>query len=185
MRTLVELTRTGESTSPPVFVRIPEPKGRPPLRFRLRIESEKDAKVARRHRLPVYWLDAATVTALGYPMTFPPMILTTERLRDALDTRRAVLVMRSEEALLHPRFEDVAIALLLFDAMAARAVIERNKDEVDCAYLSRRLIEESLVEVATAVRFFDSVRGVPAWGQPLPKVAVDRKIHKNPPMGRL
>ncbi len=177
---VAEFVREDENSSPSVFVPLPDPKGRPKLRFHLRVETEQDGKAARRARMPVYWLDGPTVSALGYPMAFPPAVVAAESILPTVETSHPLIPFRSAQALLRPRFEDVALMMLHVDATAGRAIIDRHRAEVDRDYLSRRLLEEALVEDATRVRFFDSIPGLPRWGESYPREVVTRKMRKNP-----
>ncbi len=77
----------GERLLPPnVLVQIRSVRGRPPLEFRLRVRCPEDVEVLRRKNLPLYLLTSETVTALGYPIRFPPELVVARSLLSALET---------------------------------------------------------------------------------------------------
>jgi len=180
MEATVAFTRTDDDRTPSVFVPVPVPKGRPRTAFHLRIRSEADVAVARRSSVPVFLLDARTVSALGYPIEFPSELVLPRWLLSAVTTAFRIIPFRSETAVLRPRFEDVALAMLSVDAIGARAILERNRDAIDPIYLLRRVVQEQVEEKATWVRFFDLVPTLPKVGRPIPKAALARKLRNNP-----
>jgi len=180
MEAAVTFVRLGDDRTPSVFVPISKPKGRPRSEFRVRIRSEADVGLARRSNVPLFLLDARTVASLGYPIEFPSELVAARWLVPALDTNFRVIPFLSDTAALHPRFEDVAVAMLSVDAIGARAILDRNRDAIDPVYLLRRVVQEQVEEKATWVRFFDLVPELPRVGRPIPKAALDRKLRNNP-----
>jgi len=103
-------------------------------------------------------------------------------LKEAVTTHLPVVGFVSERAASHPRLEDVFIAMLRFDVLAARALIERNIDLVDRDYLLKRILQEDLEEEATRVRLQDFL-SLPRKGEPLPRDALERAASRNRPRG--
>jgi len=185
VRAITNFVRTGEDRTPSVFVRVPEPRGRPPIPFRARISRPEDAEEAQRNGVAVYLLDPKVVTALGYPIEFPPQLVVARSCLEAVDTAYATIPFTSERAVLHPRFEDVVLALLSVNRLAARVLLERNRERLDPSYLLKRVLQEDLEAWATSVRFFDLVPALPRVGRSLKKEALARQFSKNRPIGRL
>jgi hypothetical protein len=179
MKAVTEFERVEENTSPSVFIPIVPPKGRPRLRYRLRVNTADDVRVAGRAGIPLFWLDSTVVTMLGYPMEFPPRVVAARNVLPAVSSSRKVQEMESSEALLHPRWEDVTLMLLRFDPVAARAVLDRHRNSIDADYLVRRVVEERLLAPATFVRFFDIVPTVPRFGESILRSALERKLSSN------
>src|SRR3990172_6785157 len=104
---------------------------RPRNRYRLVIRNASDARNAVRARLPVFPIRDEMVTMLGYPMTFRTFIVVPRVARSAIESDLPVVEFLSEQAVSNPRIEDVMIAMLRFDPLAARALIRRNLDLLD------------------------------------------------------
>ncbi len=185
MKAVASFVRTGEGRTPFIFVPAQKPKGRPRTEYRARITKPQDVEEARKLGYPLYLLEPVAVTALGYPMEFPPELVIDRSILPAVDTTYRTIPFDSSEAVLKPRIEDVAIALLSIDAIAARAVLDRNRDAIDPDYLLKRVIKEDAEERATWVRFFDLAAGLPRVGESIPKAALERKLRKNPVLRRL
>lgn len=185
METVTNFVRRGEGRTPSIFVRAPKPKGRPRTEYRARVTKPQDVEEARKLGYPLYLLEPEAVTALGYPMDFPPELIVDRSILPAVDTTYRTIPFDSPEAVLKPRIEDVAIALLSIDAIAARAVLDRNRDAINSDYLLKRIIQENAEERATWVRLFDLVPGLPRVGETIPKAALERKLRQNPVLRRL
>lgn len=153
---------------------------RPRTRYRLAIRDGADVEAARKLGLPLFPVTDSEVTMLGYPMRFPTLLVVARPLRPAVDTELPVIEFVSEDAARRPRLEDIPVALLRFDAVAARAVTERNRDLLDAGYLLKRIYQEDLEEEATRVRFQDFVP-LPLVGEPLPERALRRATAGNRP----
>lgn len=185
MRAVTSLIRTGEDRTSSVFVPVPEPRGRPPTRYRVRIRSPADVERARDSDIPVYLLDAGIVTALGYPIEFPAELIVAHSVRGAVETTYETVPFVSDSAVRSPRFEDVALAMLTINRLAARAILDRNVERLDRTYLLKRILQENLEERATSVRLRDLVPSLPRVGRELPRAAIQRQLRKNLPTGRL
>lgn len=184
MRAVTTFYRTGEDRTPSVFVPVPPTRGRPPAEYRLHISVPEDIEVARRSGVAVALLSSAVVTALGYPMTFPPEVIASATVAPAIETSFDVICFVSEAAVRNPRVEDIALALLHLDPIAARVVLERNRESVDPAYLTKRVLQEDLEAEATRVRFFDIAPSIPQVGTPLSAESIARQLRKNLPSAR-
>lgn len=155
---------------------------RPRTRYRVVLHGAPDVEEARSRGVPVFAIPDSVVTMLGYPMRFPTLLVAPRSLRRALETDLPVIEFLSERAVERPRLEDVLIAMLRFDVLAARALIERNLDLLDTAYLLKRIYQEDLEEEATRVRLQDFL-ALPPKGEPLPKRAMERAASANVPRG--
>lgn len=181
MRSATTFYRTGEDRTPSVFVPLAPTRGRPLREYRLRIGSARDVTAARRSGVAVSLLDSPTVTALGYPMTFPPELIAATTVASAIDGPLRVIPFVSEAAVRNPRIEDIALALLHLDPIAARVVLERNRESVDPAYLTKRVLQEDLEAEATHVRFFDLAPTLPRIGPAISAESIARQLRKNRP----
>jgi len=157
---------------------------RPRNRYRLFIRDVNDAQIAKRKNLPVFPIRDDMVTMLGYPMKFPTIIVVPRAARSAIESDLPVLEFLSERAVSNPRVEDIMIAMLRFDSLAARALITRNLDLVDTAYLAKRIYQEDLEEDATRVRLHELLPFLPV-GEALPAQAIDKVDRANLPRGVL
>lgn len=155
---------------------------RPRSRYRLVIRDANDAQIAKRENLPVFPIRDDMVTMLGYPMRFPTIIVVTRSARSAIESDLLVVEFLSERAVSNPRIEDIMIAMLRFDPLAARALIHRNLDLVDKTYLAKRIYQEDLEEDATRVRLHELVPFSPV-GAALPAPAIDKVDRANLPEG--
>lgn len=141
--------------------------------------------MARRSGVPVWWLDSASVSALGYPLDFSPRVVVYAPLIGAVESRRQRMPFWSEKALVAPRFEDVALMMLRIDPVGARIVLERNRDRVNASYLLRRVIEERMLTRATLARFQDLVAAIPSEGSPISTAFLVRKTRSSSLRGPL
>jgi hypothetical protein len=182
MRAKLSLVRepTDRALPQSVFVPAERPPHRPIARYeKVRIRSERDAEIARKAKLPVHLLTANRVTELGFPIRFPPRVIVAESILPIVETTFGTIPFASERAARSPRPEDVAIAMLRFDMIGARALVDRNPSW-DRAYLTRRIWEENLWRRATFVRFFDVLSLAPKEGKSLGRAELERKLRKNP-----
>jgi hypothetical protein len=147
-----------------VALRLTRKRGRPESYYRLSIMTEGDVLVARRFKIPVYLLTHGLVTSLGYPVTFPDHLLLSRDVNDAVDSRYPRVVFSSTESVLLPRIEDIAVALLRVDPLAARGVIVRNRTSVDPLSLLRKVIREDVEREATWVNLQDISPEIPSVG---------------------
>lgn len=153
---------------------------RPKVRYRLVLRSAEDVEKARHAKLPVFAVTDSIVTMLGYPMKFPPLVLVPRSIRNAVESHLPVIEMLSEDAVREPRLEDVIVAMLRFDPLAARALADRNSDVLDRDYLLKRILTEDAEAEASRVRFQDNLLpSLPVKADPLPKAALDRIISSN------
>jgi len=157
---------------------------RPRNRYRLFIRDVNDAQIAKRKNLPVFPIRDEMVTMLGYPMKFPTIIVVPRAARSAIESHLPVVEFLSERAVYNPRIEDIMIAMLRFDLLAARALIHRNLDLLDARYLAKRIYQEDLEEDATRVRLHELVPFSPV-GEALPAQAIDKVDRANLPRGVL
>ncbi|MFQ5907657.1 MAG: hypothetical protein ACE5JE_02340 [Thermoplasmata archaeon] len=151
---------------------------RPKKRFRVRIDSPRDAVRARKQGFPIILIQSDDLRILHYPMRIPPTLLVPREYRDVLDTSLAVRGLQALEPFDRPRIEDIVVFLLMHDPLAARAVVERNLDLLDLPHLTKRIYQENLEEEATLVNLQDYVT-IPPMGDPLPREAVQRALRDN------
>lgn len=179
------LVRSAEDRGLPsgLFRAQTHPSHRPRTFYHLVLHKAQDVDAARSLGVPVFAIRDSLVRMLGYPMRFPTMLLLPRHLRDAVETDMPIVEFLSERAVRDPQLEDIPVALLLFDVLAARAVAERNRDLLDTEYLLKRIIQEDLEEEATKVRFQDILPSLPTKGKPLPRAALERVLAGNRPRG--
>ena len=186
MKLDVSLLRSpGERALPrDLLVRDSPPAHRPRERFAIRVRTADDVERLRALDLPLFLLRDEDVTMLGYPMRFPPILVAARTVEPALRSDLRVLTFASEEAARHPRLEDIVVAMLTFDPVAARALLERNRDLLDLRRLTKRVYQEDLEQVAASVRFHDAL-DIPATGDAPPRESIARLIRANSPRGVL
>jgi len=155
---------------------------RPRTRYRLVIRDADDALTAKRENLPVFPISDDMVTMLGYPMRFPTIIVVPRAARSAIESNLPVVEFLSDRSVSDPRIEDIMIAMLRFDSLAARALIHRNLDLVDKTYLAKRIYQEDLEEDATRVRLHELLPFSPV-GAALPERAIEKVDRSNLPEG--
>ncbi len=177
--------RSGPRPVPSVFVPVVSTRGRPREHFRVRIDSEKDADLANEGSVPLFGLSSEVVTALGYPTRFPTQLVVARSILSAVDTELHVIPFVSEEAARRPRVEDVAVALLSFDPMVGRVLLERNRADIRPHYLLKRVLTENVERLATWARFHDLAPDLPKIGESLPLANVLRETRKNRPAGAI
>jgi hypothetical protein len=150
-------------------------RGRPPLRLRLSLDSPEDVEAARRLGVPVYLLTSELVTALGYPVEFPPHLLVSERMQGAVDSAFPRIVVPSSEAVLRPGIEEVMVALLRIDALAARGVGVRNRTSLRAERLLRRVVQAEAEREATWVNLQEFASAIPKVGSALPQAWLEEQ----------
>ncbi|MCI4347239.1 MAG: hypothetical protein L3J97_01305 [Thermoplasmata archaeon] len=170
---------------PGILVPLPRPRHRPPTLHRLRLASPEDVEKARQVRQPVSLLTAERITAFGYPMHFPPNLIVARSLLPAVDTVLPTIPFVDDAAARNPEIEDVIVAMLSVDTLAARALALRNRRFVDPVRLMRRVVREEEERRATLVRLQDVAPTIPSIGPALPREQLDRQDRKNLPRGRL
>ncbi len=182
----VVLVRTprDRTLSPSLLRREEGANHRPRARYRLVLHSASDVEEARAHGVPVFALSDLMVTMLRYPMRFPTIVVAPRSLRRAITTEMPVVEFLSERAAGQPRLEDIPVAMLRFDILAARALVQRNLDLLDPAYLLKRIYQEDLEEEATRIRLQDFLP-LPPKGEPLPERALERAASANLPRGMM
>ncbi len=156
---------------------------RPRTSYRVVLHNIDDVSMARKLGIPVFALKDTLVTMLGYPMNFPPIVLIPRTLSTAVFTKLPVIEFLSESAAGDPRLEDIVVAMLKFDSIAARTLAQRTLDMINREYLLKRIYQEDLEEIASRVRFQDLPLSLPVKGEQLPKSALDRVIAANQPKG--
>lgn len=151
---------------------------RPRKRFRVRLETLEDIQRARQQGVPLLLVQSEDLRILHYPLRIPPTIVVPREYRDVLDTEIPVRVFHSLTPFTQPRIEDLVVFLLLHDPLAARAVVDRNRDLLDLAHLTKRIYQEDLEAPATLVHLQDFVN-IPAAGEPLPREGLLRALEGN------
>ncbi len=182
----VALVRSAQERGLPrdLIVRDPRPSHRPRERLALRIARPEDVDRVRRFKLPIFVVREDQLEMLGYPMRLAPLVVAARVLEPALRSDLRVVTFVSEEAARRPRLEDLLVAILKVDPIAARALLERNRDLLDLAYLTKRVYQEDLEPAATAVRFQD-VLDLPPAGEVPAAAAIERLARANWPKGVL
>ena len=166
-----------------LFVPEPRPFRRPQKCHRLRLATVDQAERAHRAGLPLYVLRPSTVSMLGYPIRFSPVLFATEPTLSGIDTPFRKVLSATAESVRDPRLEDVITMLLQIDELAARAVAERNQVEVRPSYLLKRILQANLEMAATLVRLQDFIPTLDRVGRSLPKAMIERQMRKNVPRG--
>jgi hypothetical protein len=152
---------------PQVFVPQRSTMHTPRTRFRLRLRSPEDVRVARSRGVPVYLLDTWVVEALGNPRNRKPRLMVARDLLPVIDSPYATVSFASRDAVVRPRLEDVVVALLHYDKLGARQVARRHRARLDPNRLLKRVFEEGLEGPAYRVRLDDFSPSLPRTGTPL------------------
>lgn len=166
-----------ERYGPPI-VPVEAQSHRPKKRFKVRLESEEDVERAQRQGLPIFLVRSEDLKILRYPLRIPPTILVPREYVGVLETSLPVRTFQSRLPFERPRIEDVVVFLLMHDPLAARAVVERNRDLLDLSYLTKRIYQENLEEQATLVRLQDHMN-IPVVGAALRREALMRAVRAN------
>jgi hypothetical protein len=156
-----------------IALRVPRTRGRPESRYRLLISNEEDVKVARQFKVPVYLLTPMLVTGLGYPVTFPEHLLVAREVSGAVDSEYPRIILSKIESALQPTIEDIVVALLSIDPLAARGVLIRNRSSVDPLRLLRKVIQEDVEREATWVNLQEISPAIPAVGPRLGRTILE------------
>jgi len=143
-------------------------RGRPRARFRLVIDTVEDAREARRLGLPVFILTPEIVTALGYPIDFPPQLLVAHALDPVVDSPLPRILAADSEAARWPTLEDVVVSLLRVDALAARGIAARHRLSIDPVQLLRRVVLAESEAEATWVNLQEFAPSIPRVGPTIP-----------------
>jgi hypothetical protein len=171
---------------PRIFVPEERVPRRPKTRYRIRLETAGDVEEARRADLPVYLLTDEIVSALGFPIHFPPRLIVAREWAAAVDTTFRTIVFVDRESVDSPRLEDLIVAMLLdLDPFAARALALRNSDVLRPDRLTVRVIQEKAERMATQVRLQQVAPGIPKVGNELPERSLARLDRNNVRVGLL
>ncbi len=160
------------------FIPIGQEAHRPRKRFKVRLETKNDVKLAREQGLPLLLIQPEDLKILHYPLTMPPTVVLPREYRDVIETKFRVHTFQALRALEKPRIEDMVVFLLSYDLIAARAVIERSRDLIDFGYLRKRIFQEDLEEEASKIHLQDFM-DLPVIGTQLPKAALVRATQRN------
>ncbi len=166
-----------------VFVAEERRRQRPKTRYRAHLWTPEDVEEARREQLPVYLLTPEIVSAFGYPVRFPPRLLVAREVAQAVDSTFAKIEFASREGVAAPRLEDVIVAMLRVDPLAARALARRNPELLDPQRLLVRVIEEQAQREATFVRLQEVAPAIPRTGDSVPSEALARQDRTNVVVG--
>jgi hypothetical protein len=153
--------------------RISRKRGRPESRYRLSIANSEDVDVSRRFKIPVYLLTPRLVTSLGYPGTFPEHLLLAREINDAVDCKYPRIVVSAATSVLRPTIEDIVVAMLKIDALAARGVAMRNRPSVEPLSLLRKVIQEDVEREATWVNLQEISPAIPMVGPHLDEALLE------------
>ncbi len=151
---------------------------RPKRLFRVVLRSAGDVERARRQGLPFILVQSEDLKILHYPLRIPPTLIIPREYRGMIDTSFRLHQFQSLRALEQPRIEDLVVFLLSHDLIAARAVVERNRDLVDLQYLRKRIFQEDLEAEASRIHLGDFM-DIPVVGPQLPRWALLRAIQGN------
>ncbi len=113
------------------------------------------------------------MTALGYPVQFPPHLLIPRDLEAVVDSALPRILVDSSETARDPGIEDVIAALLSVDSLAARGIAVRHRGSIDARQLLRRVVQSEREAEATRVGLQEFAPGIPLVGRPLPRPQLD------------
>jgi hypothetical protein len=150
-------------------VAVGEEAHRPRKRFKVRLETEEDVRLARERGLPLLLIQSGDLKILHYPLAMPPTVVVPREYRDVIEAKFRIHTFQSLRALQRPRIEDIVVFLLTYDLIAARAVIERSRDLLDFNYLRKRIHQEDL-----RPRLRKSISRT-SWTSPSPATSSPRK----------
>ncbi len=128
--------------------------------------------------LPMILIQSEDLRILQYPLEMPPTVIVPRGFASVVETKMRVHSFKSWTPFERRRLEDVAVFLLSYDLIAARAVIERNRDLFDLGYIRKRMFQEDLEEQATAIRLQDFM-DLPVVGTPMPRRGLMRAVKGN------
>lgn len=150
-------------------------RGRPERKYRIRIHNLDDVRTARSLGLPIWAATGDLVSALGVPMVMPPTLAVWRPLLDAMETDFRTHGVEKLASATQPKIEDLAVLLLRFDPLAARAMLLWNREFVDSTRLLCAVIEEGAQRLATEVDLQEIAPGIPRVGPTLPMEALRRQ----------
>jgi hypothetical protein len=155
-------------------------RGRPRAEYRPKVRSPHDVDRLRRHRIPAFLLTPEWVSRSGYPVSFRPWLVLSEKLTTQVASDYRTLPVKDEEALREPGPTELVTFLLRFDPLAARVVAVRNRASINPHELYRRVRNEGLERAATRVRLQELAPAIPRVGEALPSREL-RWIERNNP----
>jgi hypothetical protein len=164
MRADISLVREPKDrTLPPsVFIRAERAPHRPVTRFiQVRIHSKEDVETVRRANLPVSLFDSARSEALGYPLSFKPILIVAKDHLPAIDTPFRAIPFLDSGAARSPSLEDYIVAMLKIDTLGARRIAKENAASIDSDRLLKRIIVEGVEDRANRVRLDEFAPGLP------------------------
>ncbi len=164
---------------PDIFEEINTKSHRPKNRFTLEMNSEKEAKKARKANVPILWIDSSYTKMLRYPMTIPDTVVVPREYEDLTKTELNLHTFESMtpfKGTIIPEFEDVIVFMLTLDPLAARGMVDRS--ELDLTYLEKRIVQENLEREAAEVHLQDHLH-LPVEGTPLEKEPLLEIIERN------
>lgn len=147
-----------------------------------RAAADDDRPPPRSRRLPVRYVRAEDLLALGWPMRIPDIAVVPRRWAERLTLRQPTVVFRRERPLQWRRLrpEDVAVAMLEIDPIVSRALFERAR--LDRRRLRRRILEEGKLEAAASVGLAERLGlKAPRRVERIPEAQIQRQLRQNPP----
>jgi hypothetical protein len=163
---------------PDVFKEVRRRNRRPKKAFLLDINTIEDVERVRNTGVPIFAIDTRDLAILGYPMRIPTTVAVPREHKDAVRTGFRIHTFQSLVPFARRRIEDVIVFVMSMDLIAARAIIERNKDLLDFEYLQKRILQEELEEAATRIHLQEFIC-IPVVAEPLPKDALLRATRGN------
>jgi hypothetical protein len=158
-------------------------RGRPRVEYLPNVRTAADAERLRRHGVPVHLLTSEWVSENGYPVTFRPWLVVSEKIVSKVASEFRVLPVRDEDAVRSPGLVEVVTFLLRFDPIAARLVAVRNRLDIDPHELYRRVRNEGLEAAATRVRLQELSPAIPKVGTSIAPRELAWIEKNNPPLG--
>lgn len=165
--------------TPGVFKEMNRGSHRPKKRFVLKVNSEIEAKKARKANIPILWIDSSYTKILRYPMIIPDTIIVPREYEKTIQTGLDLHTFESMTPFkdtIIPEFEDVVVFMLTLDPLAARGMVDRS--ELDLTYLEKRIVQENLEKEASEVYLQDHL-DIPSEGSPLEKKRLSKIIDRN------
>lgn len=141
-----------------------------------------DVAELQKRRVPVRLVSGRDLTALGWPMRLREIALLPSSWARRVSLEQPTVIFRHERPLQWKRLrpEDVAVAMLDINPIAARALFERAK--LDRRRLRKRIFEEDKVDRAAIVGLTERL-GLPApkHVERIPEQQIQRQLRQNPP----
>lgn len=166
-----------------VFREVSKESCRPKKRYLLDVSCEEDVRIAKSSGIPILFVDEKQSSFWHYPMHFPAVLVIPREYTSVIKTSFRVMVFQSLNAFktdsTYPRIEDFVVFMLSFDLIAARALIERNKELIDFAYLDRRIFEENLEAEAAKIHFNRFYSFPEIAVEKFPEKALEKAVAKN------